>query len=87
MEDMKKVKNDLIKCETERRVEAINLLNEDFMLDGVTFASPYLTNLYIISGFDKVAEMFGAEVCEYEIDGKQIKSFELDGVEVSNRVL
>lgn len=86
MENVKKVKNDLIKCEIERRIEAINLLTEGFELDGVTIASPYLNSLYVIGDFDKVAEMFGAEVYEYDRDGKQIKAFELDGVEVYSRV-
>lgn len=81
---MDKVREEFLKYEFKRRIEARKTLQEEFAMDGIHFiGSSIVDTMMIIGDIEKLAKLMGCEVYESEdAKGKPRKAFEYDGIEV-----
>ena len=87
MNDMEKVRDELIKYEFKRRIEARKVIRDSFEMDNIHFVSSSLCDdMFIIGDIDKLAKLMGAEIYSFERNDKQYRGFEYEGIEVYSYV-
>ena len=81
---MDKLRDEFIKQELMRRIAALKILNSSFDVDNICFTSKVGSDwLAVIGDIEKLAKIMGAEIYETEnSEGKTVKAFEYDNVEV-----
>ena len=81
--DMQNVRDEMIKYEFKRRIEAKKILLEGFEMDNIHFVSSSLNeDLFVIGDIDKLAKLMDAEIYMTEHGDKTYRAFEFDGIEV-----
>ena len=80
---MDKLTSEFIKRELINRIQAVKLLQMPFDVNNICFtAKGHTPNLYLIGDLEALAKVVNEEVYERDINGKTIRAFEFDGVEV-----
>lgn len=78
-------REEFIKKEFIRRIEALKVLHAEFAVDNVRFyGQPCSDSLCVVGDIEKLARILGAELYEEEnAKGKIYKVFDYEGIEVS----